>query len=800
MVTKESKKKRDHQFTLEELEDEGDPQKRVKHQGSITGDELEIDEESAAFSPKISSKNIIDSKIEGNFDDSQKEMNENEAAGRTSCPTSLLESSNIPTSQSPFIDLYGKQYSAMKKIIHGESIFITGPAGTGKSHIMNSFRKVVNLSHIKSEVYFTAPTGIAACNIAGTTIHSWSGGGLCNKPTEELYHQICKSMAAMKRWRRAKILFIDEVSMLSPRLFDNLSAVGKRIRNDTRPFGGIQLVLSGDFFQLPPVPDYTQGVDSNYRFLFQSKEFCKLISKTNNVVILDKVFRQKDGAFLDMLNEIRVGNISNRTNDALEYCALRTTQRIREQNINNEKSTVTRLFSKNEDVNRLNKNELDKLEGDLHIFVAQDDGNDKKYVQQLEQMARVPKECQLKIGSLVVCTKNIEQTLGIVNGTKGLVVGFERAAEGEEVPVVDFLVNRMGEKNRVRFTCIREKFAIEVGGVEKARRWQIPLMLAWALTVHKCQGMTLRGLRVSFRGMFEFGQAYVALSRSTDFEGLQIQNYDKRCIKAHQDVKDFYSQIKMNNNDTGRLNFKGPLSVLVDELNSRIERDIDRHKKKMNEETPWIESSKFTQNNEDEDQRDDMWHDDLNAFHNEIRKSMQELQSIQVQASVKDQFIIQNQNQNQNRKEIFEVKINRPNTNTNTNTNININDSSIYDKVPLPHTNQNQFHSFISTNKVIATTLQSSSSILPSYNKTKSDGDSSVVNERIVKKVKLTPEQLNRIQANKQKALEKQKQKREREHFIASLSNPNQEAVSELFEKLEDVKNNGSDDIFIISC
>ena len=549
------------------------------------------------------------------------------------------------------ITLWDKQYEAVQKVIRGESVLLTGPAGTGKSHVLTTLSQVVSESSIAGGVFFTAPTGIAACNIGGQTIHSWAGIGLGKGTVGEVYAKVQSNKGAMKRWRKAKILFIDEVSMMSAKLFDTLSAVGSRIRNDLRPFGGIQLVLSGDFYQLPPV---VKG-DATDVWLFKSKAFTDVIQPLNTIA-LEKVFRQKDSHFLLMLHEIRRGDVSDATHEALLGKDKDTKELQKVQSTTKKESvpTLTRLFATNKEADMVNQNQIKSLVGQGREFTAVDNALSDQYLNLLDTvMVRVPKKLELKVGALVVLTKNIDQDRGLVNGSKGIVVGFlgsdgcslydgegaklseEKGAsqdvvestlyaqekgprpdisliasimmgEYDHTPFVEFQVIHNGKARSEHYVVVPEAFNIESGGIVMASRTQLPLLLAWALTIHKSQGMTLHGLRAYMGKIFEFGQAYVALSRATDWEGLQISGYRREVIKADPTVKKYYDDMSAANahlsKSTDAEIFEGPIKILREIFEKHLKATAERARAKLDMPIvgdEWIEAHKYVSSQSD---------------------------------------------------------------------------------------------------------------------------------------------------------------------------------------------------------
>ena len=422
------------------------------------------------------------------------------------------------------------QYRTINMLLKRKSVFFTGAAGTGKSYIIQILRDVLRHLDIENKIAFTAPTGVAACNIEGTTIHSWAGIGLANESLEKILDKVRGNMNVRNRWRRTEILVIDEISMLPAELFDMLSVIGSKIRGDPRPFGGLQVVLCGDFFQLPPV--------RSTRFCFESVYWNQLLGD-DGVVILDKVFRQKDSQFQRILNDMRRGIL----NDASKSVLLSRTQPFSVQN----GIVPTLLYATNRGVDEINEQKLEAIDEEVVEYQAHDSG-DEEFLAQLRNGMKAPTLLRLKIGAQVMLLKNISVEDGLVNGARGVVKGFAEPLNTSKgiirLPIVDFSVRVGG-----REALITDE-VVEMGSWDQkrgdrvlARREQIPLMLAWAISIHKSQGMTIPYLSVSFQGMFEYGQAYVALSRATDLKGLFLEKFNASSIKANEKVKSFYASL-----------------------------------------------------------------------------------------------------------------------------------------------------------------------------------------------------------------------------------------------------------------
>lgn len=449
-----------------------------------------------------------------------------------------------------------------------QSVFFTGPAGTGKSVLM---RAIINdlkkkYSSDPERVAVTASTGLAACNIGGITLHSFSGIGLGKEEAPVLIKKIRRNIKAKNRWLKTKILIIDEISMVDGALFDKLDKIGRTIRNNGRPWGGIQIVITGDFFQLPPVPD--QAAKRETKFAFDSATWNTSIDHT---IGLTQVFRQRDPQFAQMLNEMRLGKISEDTVRAFKALA-----RPLEFN---DGLGMAELFSTRYEVEGSNEKRLRDLPGTVRRYEAQDSG-DPAIREKLLANMMAPKSIDLKLNAQVMLIKNLDESL--VNGSLGKVIGFSdektfdmgtddfmeedpmskakrklkafsndaETRPGVKFPVVQFMTTH--GSHRV-ILCQPEDWKVELpNGDVQAKRTQLPLILAWALSIHKAQGQTLERVKVNLGRVFEKGQAYVALSRATTQQGLQVLGFDKWKVMAHPRVIDFYNKLYSAEEANGR--------------------------------------------------------------------------------------------------------------------------------------------------------------------------------------------------------------------------------------------------------
>ncbi|QNP96732.1 Conserved hypothetical protein [Yarrowia lipolytica] len=565
--------------------------------------------------------------------------------------------------------LSAEQQAIHDLVINGETnIFFTGAAGTGKSVLLRQIIASLRRKYKKSldKVAVTASTGLAACNVQGTTLHSFAGCGLAREDVDSLCKRIRRNKKARDRWKNVSVLVIDEISMVDARFFDKLEQIAQKLRRNKRPFGGIQLIVTGDFYQLPPVPDTNKDrfrgsyggnktntgmVDSRSAvnsdpealFAFEAESWSTVIDST---FLLTKVFRQKDPVFANMLNQLRTQSLDQASLDG--FLSLSRPLSVPDGII------PTELFPTRREVDRSNFSKLSTLGGKTHTFDALETGSaEREFRDKLLENIMVPKKLTLKAGAQVMMLKNMDPNL--VNGSIGVVVGFmsphnfiaaENAADldiirekpskrpniydvsneselnqlnqlietgkvvgessqaseesaffsspaqgdsdcvferlkafPEDADNATFLKRKLERRKQledlaktnlaamngavypvVRFRRMDhtfrnvllhpETFSVEnIEGEVLASRTQIPLILAWALSIHKAQGQTLQYVKVDLAKTFERGQAYVALSRATSKEGLQVLNFLPEKVKTHPKVVEFYKTLTTYEDD-----------------------------------------------------------------------------------------------------------------------------------------------------------------------------------------------------------------------------------------------------------
>ncbi|MBP9759809.1 MAG: AAA family ATPase [Candidatus Pacebacteria bacterium] len=395
------------------------------------------------------------------------------------------------------------QDEAFRVLTMGKNVFLTGAAGSGKTYLLNRYIRWLRERGIEPAV--TASTGIAATHIGGQTIHSWSGIGIKEYLGPYELDYIEQNERLVRRFRSTQVLIIDEVSMLSA---NTLTLVDTAIRAGMQsqiPFGGMQVVLCGDFFQLPPV--VRGGAET--RFAFQGEAWHAL---NLHMCYLGGQFRQDDEMLLALLNSIRVGNVSSTLRSMLE-------ERVGVVAPEN----VPHLYTHNVDVDRLNNERLAILSGYPHNFEMRTKGS-KKNLEILRRGILVPEVLQLKEGAVVMFIKNHPQGR-YVNGTLGTITGFTNTGD----PVVTTYDGRTVDAEP-------ESWKMEDGDKVKAEVIQIPLRLAWAVTVHKSQGLTLDAARIDLTKTFVHGQGYVALSRVRSLAGLYLEGVNDMSYSRHPSV------------------------------------------------------------------------------------------------------------------------------------------------------------------------------------------------------------------------------------------------------------------------
>ncbi|MBL6664806.1 MAG: AAA family ATPase [Rickettsiales bacterium] len=418
-------------------------------------------------------------------------------------------------------ELSPDQQDVIRAFESGYNIFVTGSAGSGKSHLLNYLKRYY--SHQGLEI--TASTGIAAVNIGGSTIHSWSAIGVANLPVDKIIANLfgAKFSKIRRRIKRTKALAIDEISMISSETLEILDRVFKSIRENDAPMGGLQILFFGDFLQLPPIAKF----NSQINFCFESNCWNELDLKTFN---LKEIFRQKDRKFINILNNIRKGELNEENIADLQK---RVGLIDKNQAI---KPTI--LTTHNYKVDKINEEKIKHIPKSEQVYKAEYFGVQSK-IDFLKKNSIVPEFLQLKIGAQVMMIKNTYQKEGIINGSLGIIKDF---SPRKNYPLVEF-------SNGKILTIAPEEWLIEKYDEQKnmivteAGVNQIPLILAWAMTIHKSQGLTLDKISCDLSDIFSPGQAYVALSRAKSLEGVFIEKINFNKITANHKAVDFYHNI-----------------------------------------------------------------------------------------------------------------------------------------------------------------------------------------------------------------------------------------------------------------
>lgn len=434
-----------------------------------------------------------------------------------------------------------QQQEIFNKYKNGENIFISGPGGTGKTYLI---KNIVNHAKENNKAYkVCALTGCAAILLecGATTLHAFAGIGLANGSVNEIVDRLMKNKNRKQNWVKTDLLIIDEVSMLSLKLFIILDLIAKRVKKKRETvFGGMQIIFAGDFYQLPPIGD-ENDVDS-LKFCFESELWNEVFPKKNQI-ILETIFRQTDDKYAKILNRLRVGKITKSGINELEKC-------VKKKLSNDINPTI--ILPKRKDVDQINFREFNKLEKNeekifemsgvdeldlplskeqltnISLFTDEEKRQESTY---LSENIMAEKKLVLRKGTVVMCIANLDIENGLINGSQGIVVDFQN-----NNPVIKF------KDGKIQQITPHVWQSEKIPGIAVK---QLPLIYAWAITIHKAQGVTLDNAYIDIgNDIFECGQSYVALSRVKSLDGLYLKNFDFTKIKINKKVQEFYESLE----------------------------------------------------------------------------------------------------------------------------------------------------------------------------------------------------------------------------------------------------------------
>ena len=404
-----------------------------------------------------------------------------------------------------------KQALALEIMLSGENVFLTGAAGSGKTFTLNQFIKLAKNSGKKVSV--TATTGLAATHLGGNTIHAWSGIGIYDYLSRKFFEKFPKTRAEIIK--NTDILVIDEISMLHDFRLDMVEEICRTIRQNDKPFGGIQVILCGDFFQLPPI-NRAGGRTGGFAIRSNAWKLAKF-----TICYLEENHRQKNDELSEILNALRADDLRRKhAQSLLDRIDVELSFKSDDFSKN-----LTELHTTNIDVDKINEQKLTELEGEEFHF-AQTTTGAKNYIETLQKSVLAPELLRLKKGALVMAVKNA-QNRQYVNGSIGEVIDFERSTD---YPIVQF-------RNGKIITMVPETWEMRDGEKKRASIMQIPLRLAYAITVHKSQGMTLDAARIDLRKAFSEGMGYVALSRVRSLDRLYLLGINRTALMVSEEAR-----------------------------------------------------------------------------------------------------------------------------------------------------------------------------------------------------------------------------------------------------------------------
>ena len=437
------------------------------------------------------------------------------------------------------MELSPDQGRALDMCLDGANLFVTGPGGSGKTHLIRTI--VDKMKTAGKNVQVCALTGCAAVLLecGARTVHSWAGIGLASGDPQNVVDKVCRNKFKALPWKKTDLLIIDEVSMMSKKLFDILDAIGRKARRQPfKPFGGMQILFSGDFYQLPPVGD--RGDSDSCSFCFESAAWDVAFP---DIVQLRTIFRQSDSTYVKVLGQVRRGRLSRRSYEILQKRVLEPPEDAR--------VLATQLVPTRREAEAINQGAMALLEGEAQVYTlrrAKDmamSGADTAALGRVSEAAQeaeytylrknvmVGDRLELKVGAQVMCVANIdmEGPYPIVNGSQGVVQEFRTG-----LPLVSFHDGQAQVIGR----HVWPSETMPGVGVE-----QLPLIPAWAITIHKAQGVTLDQAEIDAgNGVFECGQTYVALSRVKSLEGLYLTALDHTRIRVNKKVQEFYAGLR----------------------------------------------------------------------------------------------------------------------------------------------------------------------------------------------------------------------------------------------------------------